>query len=898
MFTSKLFRIFLLTLLISFSANTNTTHAQINTDTGNQYSESLEAELYVGEIFFDRTSYEPGDIVNGAFQLHNTGEKASTNVRYGIELVELYDLNGFDMPAQPINVSEKSIPFNVEKGLQGVNFTYNIPSNIPDGKTGILVQMYTSEGIPSAMSYVPIEINGARQMFFKQYPVIVVGDDAPYDTQAGPTVEKDEDVFLVVGLQNTETKDLELLGEVSLYKGPSIDNNSISKETTEKLVIKSKVLDSIQYQVPVKNLEPGVYTLIFQLKDMTGQNRGIPIESRFIVAGLMPKINNVSYNTSDFTNKEKFIVSVEYTDTPLNFRTNKEGKSIDPRAVVLDSGVDNATGALLEGMSVEILITDTVTGQTISSQEKEFSSSNRVDVEFDSITNTESIRIDTTLKQNNEKIDVDSFNLKVKTSETVKESDEILLYYVAGGIALLLLILIPIFVVRRNKKTKVQISNTMLIIIALAISGSSVTAAFFLGDVKTAEAVINSGGIALYETVIHSPKPPAVKKYKPGENMMFLAQNSWANCNNKGPASVDGQASTPVKYGQAHTGMSGLNSVLNDPDAVRKVPVSTCSALGQRMSGMIDDFGDPRRDGCKTVWLNLPPEPYRTRYGIFARPFIAPMEAGTYWFNYRLGVRAAKGVLYTTGTVVFEVADTSRDDICTDIAGIQIQVPVGYIQSIGKNGQLVCPLGESIPISCSVSSTLIEIGQSVTYTASTQQAATFKWYNGNSVLSRLIKTDLNKTSSNLIESYNAPGIYKKTITAQNSNGKGQCTLGVTVRDPRSGLEDVDSGGGGGALFFDEDGNAYSLDPDAGDGVISFDLEGSVTNDVCKAKWSSQNTLGCWLYKNNESFQKLELSGSMDLQPGKYKIMCLQSRDGAKIYSAEKICLKNPDLREI
>lgn len=897
MLLSKIFKISLLTLLISFSVNTNTIFAQENSDNTNQPEEKVEAELFVGEIFFDKSFHEPGDVVNGVFQLHNIGQKAATNVRYGIELVELYDMDGFDMPAQPINVSEKSLPFNVESGLKGVKFSYSLPSNIPDGKIGILVQMYTSEGIPSAMSYVPIDIGGDRQTFLKQYPMIIVGEDAPYDPQAGPTVEKEEDVFIVVGVQNTEANDVELVGDIYLYKGPSVSGKTILSETTQKLVLKAKGLDSIQHQVPINNLEPGVYTLIFQLKDMTGKNRGLPIESRFVVAGLLPKINNVSYNTSDFTNNEKLIISVEYTDTPLNFRVGKDGKIIDPRAAILDSGVDNATAELLEGMSVEIMITDTVTGETISSQEKEFLSSSRIDVEFDSIKDTKSIRVDTTLKQNNEKIDVNSFIMDVKTNENVKDdNDTLLLYYISGGIALLLLILITVFVIKKNKKTKEQVRNVMLIIVAVIISGGSIYGAFFLGETNKAEAVINSGGIALYNTLIHSPKPPAVKKYKPGENMMFLAQNSWANCNNKGPATPDGQASTPVKYGQPHTAMNGLNTVLNDPDAVRRIPLSSCSPLASRMRGTIENYGDPRIDGCRTVWLDLPPEPYRTRYGIFARPFIAPLEVGTYWFNYRLGVRAARGVLYTTGTAVFEVADTSRDDICSDITGIQTQVPVGHIQSLSRNGLLSCPLGETIPISCSVSSTLIEIGQSVTYTATSPEAATFKWYSGNSVLSRLIKTEPNRTSSSLSESYTAPGIYKRTITAQSANGIGQCTLGVTVRDPRSGLEEID--GGGGDLFVDEDGNIYSLDPDAPDGIINFDLSGNVTNNVCKAKWSSQNTLGCWLYKNNESFQKLELSGNMDLQPGRYKIMCLQSRDGAKIYSAEKICLKNPDFREI
>nr|MBP9763425.1 hypothetical protein [Candidatus Paceibacterota bacterium] len=64
------------------------------------------------------------------------------------------------------------------------------------------------------------------------------------------------------------------------------------------------------------------------------------------------------------------------------------------------------------------------------------------------------------------------------------------------------------------------------------------------------------------------------------------------------------------------------------------------------------------------------------------------------------------------------------------------------------------------------------------------------------------------------------------------------------------------------------------------------------------EWSTENTLACWLYKNNERFEKIELSGRMDLQPGKYKIMCMQSKDGARIYSEEKSCLKNPDFREI
>ncbi|MFA7193538.1 MAG: hypothetical protein WC087_01320 [Candidatus Paceibacterota bacterium] len=83
------------------------------------------------------------------------------------------------------------------------------------------------------------------------------------------------------------------------------------------------------------------------------------------------------------------------------------------------------------------------------------------------------------------------------------------------------------------------------------------------------------------------------------------------------------------------------------------------------------------------------------------------------------------------------------------------------------------------------------------------------------------------------------------------------------------------------------------------GEVEFTLNPSVTNSVCKATWNAKNVSSCSLYKNGGLFQAVEISGQLDLTPGRYELRCQELRGGGTIsVSKEQTCFLNPDFREL
>jgi hypothetical protein len=893
---------------------------------------SIESQLYVGHVFLDKKSYKLGEDLSGTFSLHNTGSQPATNVRYEIQLVEILEDEGFQTPSHPIDSSELSEPFVMEPGQIGLGFSYKLPDVMPAGNLGILVQLYVSETIPSTYEFIPVEIEGLRQVFFTQNPALLVGDDAPYNIQAGPTIEKEEPMAFIVSVTNTESSPVSLTGTLSIFQGSTVDGKAVSVENIETVTLAANQQQTLGHEISAQNLEPGVYTILFQLKDGTGVVRGLPVEGRFIVAGLQPKISAVTYNTSDFTEVDKFIVGVEYTDVPFNIRLNDEGESMDPRAeAVFNTGLDGVGYPLVEGMSVSVILSDPDTGEFIASETKKFSGSARTDLVFDAIYDRTKIKIDTTLSKGDEIVDVDSFIIPVISGEK-KMFDFNILLYGLGAVLLLAIIIILLVKVLKNKNNT---NNTIISSLALIIATGSIGLALYAEPGQETEAWTVVNHIALWNPIIHSPKPPSVIKYRPSQNMRFYGQVSWAYCTNDGYGSVHGQLTNPVLHGQPHTGFTSINTLLADPDAVVWVPAWS----GLRGSGggawnmgancrgatwvtdpvtQLDNTNNQSqaasvilaRGGGANIprgrWVYpqpcmvaIPGHPYRTRFGQYARSFVAPETPGTYSFLYRMGVHGPRGNHYTSGQVIFAVEDPLTNDICGNIEGVQTQVPVGYIQSVSPLGGLQCLPGDTIPMNCSVSSPQIAINQSVTYTASTVLPSKFTWYSGRSVAQPVIKEEEGRTVSYLTESYNRAGLYRRTVKAENENGIAHCTMNVTVMN-------ADDFGDAGVItdanqqiFVDEDGEVWLLDPRLPNANIDFNLADGLTNDMCTATWNASDVLTCWLYKNNQrGDMPIDKSGTKQLTPGTYRIGCLQGKDGAKVFSEYKQCIANPNLREI
>jgi hypothetical protein len=82
-----------------------------------------------------------------------------------------------------------------------------------------------------------------------------------------------------------------------------------------------------------------------------------------------------------------------------------------------------------------------------------------------------------------------------------------------------------------------------------------------------------------------------------------------------------------------------------------------------------------------------------------------------------------------------------------------------------------------------------------------------------------------------------------------------------------------------------------------DGVLNLNLDRTVTNTTCKARWDAQYVGQCTLTKNGGEPEDVAASGELDLEPGLYVLQCDELNSGA-ILSNEVRCVKNIDFREI
>lgn len=383
---------------------------------------------------------------------------------------------------------------------------------------------------------------------------------------------------------------------------------------------------------------------------------------------------------------------------------------------------------------------------------------------------------------------------------------------------------------------------------------------------------------------VSSPKPPAVRTYAPGQAMQFASQFSWQYCGNQGNFRVYGRTTRPVPVGQSDTAFSNWTEVT--------------SGTGRKT--FTTSFDAPMRPGV-----------YRFRYQLeFGQPCLG-IGRGTSCGGMtlisklpRLATGVTRGSILRqsalppthtyirSGVVTFEVRDTTPD---------RPACPANQIQ-VTRNGATVC-VPQTLDLTCDVEPTRIMPGESATFTASTNQSATFTWYNGDTANGAVIGGPETGTESSLTRTFSAPGQYQVTAYAQNASGAGVCTQGVRVGDVEPEIEEVRD-------EFDNvvqedgtrilpDGRVIRIDPTAGPATITFDINPTITNTTCGATWSAQNVAQCYMVGggNRQNAPAIEPSGEGEVVPATYRVECITLRDGSIARSEERICRQNLDLRE-
>lgn len=399
--------------------------------------------------------------------------------------------------------------------------------------------------------------------------------------------------------------------------------------------------------------------------------------------------------------------------------------------------------------------------------------------------------------------------------------------------------------IQHIKKYFSYYSGVCIIVVACLVAGG-----IFIKNPAT----VYSGQVHLGSATVISPKPPTVESYEAGSLVDFSVRYNFVYCGNATPT-ARGKMTQPVPVDQPHT------------------------AFGpERLSDTL--VGSRRRDSELQ---------YRYRFdSTYTQRFIAPTTPGIYKFRYQVGARNAQRTdRFFSGEVRFLVR---ARDICTNIDGLQETVPANHYGTTNSSGESICLNDATSNLICTVDNSPIVMGNMANFSARmrNETRGTFSWYEGQMTAGSPVKRDSGVLRSSYSKFYTTPGVYQTTVLFSDERGDRQeCVVGVRVYPN----EETNTANPGTTVF-------GFLNPNASPAELNFAFENELTNTTCRSSWSATNVLGCQLYKGSEFLRDVEPEGTLDLEPGSYKLTCVQVKDGSMVSSNVAMCRKNIDSREI
>ncbi len=892
-----------------------------------------DGSLFVSNILINQKDLLNGDTIDGTFNIHNVTPVNISGVRYRVELVQIFedvfeyeDADGnvtdsvnFDQITESFAVSGVSGALNLEPGATNVPFSYKIPRGVPEGRIGLLVQLYSADEIKSGYEFTEINVGGSRISYVLatgQLSVYENGTTTPqvFEALEGPVVNNKEKVEFNVFFQNNSGNGVALTPYMKVFSGNNPNGELIlSKQYSSINLVPNELKKSHSLPAPL-DLKPGVYTAVIEYVDSSGLSRTYPMEFRYIIEGIKPKIGEVVYNTTDLTITDEFLVKVSYLDIPLSFRMNEDGTFKDARVQKFvtenkDFDINNLSESIseeimnlnkysVEGMKAVVQIFNSKTDSIIESREIVFDDTNEAVAGFDSFMEVDDLKVVVDLYQNDEIVDTYTENISVITNKYDTIFHKLWDMYqniivVSLSIILVIAVLLIVKFANRNRNIALSLVFSILMIgssfvvtekveargsrnkavndIHLKNDWIACGAKVFRGHAVVSSNSVNCGNDRrdtglMGQVVVSNPKPPTVQTYLPTQKMSFMADFTFTYCTNSG-YDLRTRMTKPVLVGNPHANYSDWQNLrkktfLGANEAYPK--------LHPRFSGNIN------------------------------MPFDTPQQPGTYHFKYQVVVNSGGWYDVQEGTVKFEVAL----DSCANAGGTQTEVPRGYVQTRNANGTFNC-VPADLGLVCSASKSRLNIGETVTFNGKVSDTynANFKWFDGNSVNDELLKQDNNVNSSSYSTSYNNPGLYIVTVSAENaSNPQQVCKVGVSVGEQFKTVP-LDENSIDEYLkilednYIDEDGKRYPLIKTAAPGKIIFNMDDRLTNTTCAGDWVAENVLKCALYRNNVKVKDIEFTGEADFASGTYQVRCIQSNDGKQIVSETKVCRLNPDVRE-
>ncbi|MEY2640945.1 MAG: hypothetical protein RL150_338 [Candidatus Parcubacteria bacterium] len=376
---------------------------------------TTDNQLYVDEIQIEPGTFAPGDAVRGTFMLYNVSESILSGVTYRVELVKLAVVDEILVISEPLDAGPLSSKATVPAGGISVPFVYTLPRLLPkDGGVGLLIQSYEQGGAPSGYEVVELSVDASSGAAYLPFQAVVsVNGTETYEPLEGPTIQPTEEAVLEVRLVNTLDTATTLTPKITIVRGPTSGGDVAYEKVLDFLTLPAG--ETVLEQVPLPlDQEPGVYTVLLSFADPTDAAAVAPIEARYIIAGLKPKIEQVRYDTTNIAAaNDTLTVHVSFMDVPLNIRVSADGVFQDPRAerfftsTSSDAGYEQSLQQLLpEGMSARVTLADPNTSEILAQENVGFTGGTaEATVSFPDLTGLDGVYVEVVLLQRGETVD-------------------------------------------------------------------------------------------------------------------------------------------------------------------------------------------------------------------------------------------------------------------------------------------------------------------------------------------------------------------------------------------------------------------------------------------------------------------------------------------------------------
>jgi hypothetical protein len=215
-----------------------------------------DGSLFVSNILINQKDLLNGDTIDGTFNIHNVTPVNISGVRYRVELVQIFedvfeyeDADGnvtdsvnFDQITESFAVSGVSGALNLEPGATNVPFSYKIPRGVPEGRIGLLVQLYSADEIKSGYEFTEINVGGSRISYVLatgQLSVYENGTTTPqvFEALEGPVVNNKEKVEFNVFFQNNSGNGVALTPYMKVFSGNNPNGELVLSNSIHLLIL-------------------------------------------------------------------------------------------------------------------------------------------------------------------------------------------------------------------------------------------------------------------------------------------------------------------------------------------------------------------------------------------------------------------------------------------------------------------------------------------------------------------------------------------------------------------------------------------------------------------------------------------------------------------------------------